>query len=41
MTHTYKITGMTCDSCRSKVEKILNAIEGIQQRLLWILQLQQ
>jgi Cu+-exporting ATPase len=30
MIHTYKITGMTCDSCRSKVEKTLNAIEGIQ-----------
>ena len=30
MIHTYKITGMTCDSCRSKVEKTLNAIDGIQ-----------
>ncbi|MFV8326921.1 heavy metal translocating P-type ATPase [Flavobacterium sp. ZS1P14] len=30
MIHTYKITEMTCDSCRSKVEKTLNAIEGIQ-----------
>lgn len=29
MKHTYKITGMTCDGCRSKVENALNAIEGI------------
>lgn len=29
MTHTYKITGMTCNGCRSKVEKTLNAIDGI------------
>ncbi|MHB1179752.1 MAG: heavy metal translocating P-type ATPase, partial [Daejeonella sp.] len=25
----YKITGMSCDGCRTKVEKALNAIEGI------------
>lgn len=30
MTHTYTITGMTCNGCRSKVEKTLNAIDGIQ-----------
>ncbi len=30
MTHTYTITGMTCDGCRSKVEKTLNSIEGIK-----------
>jgi Cu+-exporting ATPase len=30
MTHTYTITGMTCDGCRAKVEKTLNAINGIQ-----------
>ncbi|UQD57662.1 heavy metal translocating P-type ATPase [Flavobacterium sp. K5-23] len=30
MTHTYKITGMSCDGCRTKVEKTLNAIEGIE-----------
>jgi len=33
MTHTYKITGMTCDGCRSKVEKALNAIEGIEAKV--------
>ena len=30
MIHTYTITGMSCDGCRTKVEKTLNAIEGIQ-----------
>jgi Cu2+-exporting ATPase len=30
MTHTYYISGMSCDGCRSKVEKTLNNIEGIQ-----------
>ncbi|MCV9933470.1 heavy metal translocating P-type ATPase [Flavobacterium sp. LS1R47] len=30
MTHTYTITGMTCDGCRTKVEKTLNSLEGIQ-----------
>ena len=30
MTHTYTITGMTCNNCRSKVEKALNAVEGIK-----------
>ncbi|MGA9638457.1 heavy metal translocating P-type ATPase [Flavobacterium sp.] len=29
MTHTYTITGMSCNGCRTKVEKILNAIDGI------------
>lgn len=29
MTHTYQITGMTCQGCRSKVEKALNGIDGI------------
>jgi Cu+-exporting ATPase len=29
MIHTYKITGMSCDGCRTKVEKTLNAVEGI------------
>ncbi len=29
MKHTYKITGMSCDGCRTKVEKALNAIDGI------------
>ncbi|WP_264565533.1 heavy metal translocating P-type ATPase [Flavobacterium sp. N3904] len=30
MTHTYTVTGMSCDGCRSKVEKTLNAIEGVK-----------
>lgn len=30
MTHTYYIQGMSCDGCRSKVEKALNGIEGIK-----------
>ncbi|WP_220464002.1 heavy-metal-associated domain-containing protein [Adhaeribacter radiodurans] len=30
MTHTYKINGMTCDGCRTKVENALNTIEGVQ-----------
>ena len=30
MNHTYNITGMSCNGCRSKVEKTLNAIDGIQ-----------
>ena len=29
MKHTYKITGMTCDGCRSRVENALNKIEGV------------
>src|SRR6201995_4856045 len=29
-THTYKIDGMSCEGCRSKVESALNSIEGIQ-----------
>lgn len=30
MTHTYTLSGMTCDGCRTKVEKTLNAVEGIR-----------
>jgi Cu+-exporting ATPase len=30
MTHTYTITGMSCDGCRSKVEKTLNTIEAVE-----------
>jgi Cu+-exporting ATPase len=30
MIHTYTITGMSCDGCRSKVEKTLNTIEGVK-----------
>ena len=29
MEHTYKITGMSCNGCRKKVEFALNAIEGV------------
>ena len=30
MTHTYKVTGMTCNSCVSKVQKVLTEIDGVQ-----------
>lgn len=30
MTHTYKITGMSCNGCRTKVEKALNTIDGVE-----------
>ncbi|MFB9077194.1 heavy metal translocating P-type ATPase [Flavobacterium procerum] len=30
MTHQYIISGMSCNGCRTKVEKTLNEIEGIQ-----------
>lgn len=30
MKHTYSIEGMSCDGCRSKVEKTLNSIEGVE-----------
>ena len=29
-THKYTITGMFCDGCRTKVEKALSAMEGIE-----------
>ena len=29
MKHTYKITGMTCDGCRSHVEKTLSKVKGV------------
>ena len=29
MIHTYKITGMTCNGCRSHVEKTLSDVEGV------------
>jgi len=29
MTHSYKITGMSCEGCREKVEKALNAVDGV------------
>ncbi|KRD07358.1 ATPase [Flavobacterium sp. Root901] len=30
MTHQYIISGMSCNGCQTKVEKTLNAIEGVQ-----------
>ena len=30
MTHKYQITGMSCNGCRTKVEKALNEIDGVQ-----------
>jgi copper chaperone CopZ len=29
MIHTYKISGMTCDSCRETVQKVLSRVEGV------------
>jgi len=29
MTHKYKISGMTCNGCRSTVEKALQGVEGV------------
>ncbi len=34
MTHTYKISGMTCNGCRSSVENKLSAIEGVTRVLV-------
>lgn len=33
MIHTYNITGMTCDGCRTKVEKTLNAIDDVEAKV--------
>lgn len=30
MTYNYTISGMSCNGCRSKVEKAINAIEGVE-----------
>ncbi|MBC7845419.1 MAG: heavy metal translocating P-type ATPase [Flavobacterium sp.] len=30
MTHTYTITDMSCNGCRTKVEKALNTIDGVE-----------
>ncbi len=30
MTHTYQVTGMSCNGCRTKVEKALNEIAGVE-----------
>lgn len=31
MTHTYNITGMTCNGCKASVEKSLNALDAINE----------
>lgn len=31
MKHTYKITGMTCNGCKSKVQQLLLAVPNVQQ----------
>ncbi|MEH6656765.1 heavy metal translocating P-type ATPase [Leeuwenhoekiella marinoflava] len=31
MTHTYSVTGMTCNGCRTGVEQKLNAVAGVEQ----------
>ena len=31
MTHTYKITGMTCSSCQQKVQGLLSGVPGIKK----------
>lgn len=31
MKHTYSISGMTCNGCRSHVEKVLNEVHGVVQ----------
>ena len=31
MTHTYNITGMTCNGCKASVEKSLNALNAINE----------
>lgn len=30
MTHTYKVTGMTCEGCVSTVQKVLSEIKGVE-----------
>lgn len=30
MTHTYKISGMTCTSCQAKVQHLLSKVNGVQ-----------
>nr|WP_294899580.1 heavy metal translocating P-type ATPase [uncultured Pedobacter sp.] len=33
MEHTYKIDGMSCNGCRSKVEEALNSIKGVSSKV--------
>lgn len=30
MTHTYSVTGMTCNGCATKVQKLLSGVDGIE-----------
>jgi copper chaperone CopZ len=30
MTHTYSVTGMTCDGCATKVQKLLSSVDGVE-----------
>ncbi len=34
MIHTYKITGMTCNGCRSHVEQTLNEVDGVTKAVV-------
>lgn len=36
MTHTYTITGMTCNGCRTSVEDTLNAINGVSKASVYL-----
>jgi copper chaperone CopZ len=31
MTHTYKVTGMTCDGCSAKVSHLLKQVQGVSE----------
>jgi copper chaperone CopZ len=31
MTHTYLISGMTCNGCAAKVEKLLSSVDGVEK----------
>jgi cation transport ATPase len=30
MTHTYSVTGMTCNGCAAKVQKLLSSVDGVE-----------
>src|SRR5882672_47109 len=30
MTHTYKISGMTCNHCKNKIEELLSKVAGVK-----------
>jgi len=34
MKHSYKVTGMTCNGCRTKVEKTLGELDGVKQAMV-------